>query len=184
MPEVRRLILAMTGPYEERGFRLGWSWTYMTIEEAVTAERYAELSSDLSVELAAMVHGQQPDETTEPLPAQPRLLLGRRGVGPGLVLAAGANHRIGQQHCPGARRKQQQVGLSPLLEASLDRAHRRGAPPISMNHILLWRDGGHRPAVEPFGGLRRHVDAAVAVRDAIVVVPVGAVEGDAAFGDV
>lgn len=24
------------------GFRLGWSWTYMTIEEAVTAERYAE----------------------------------------------------------------------------------------------------------------------------------------------
>jgi hypothetical protein len=25
VPEVRRLILAMTGPYEERGFRLGWS---------------------------------------------------------------------------------------------------------------------------------------------------------------
>ena len=25
VPEVRRLILAMTGPYEERDFRLGWS---------------------------------------------------------------------------------------------------------------------------------------------------------------
>src|SRR5215208_8253475 len=25
VPEVRRLILAMSGPHEERGFRLGWS---------------------------------------------------------------------------------------------------------------------------------------------------------------
>src|SRR5215213_1532124 len=57
-------------------------------------------------------------------------------------------------------------------------------PHISIDEKLLWRHSRHRPAVEPFCGLRRHIDAAVAVRDAIVIVPVGAVEGDPTFSDI
>src|ERR671924_44166 len=67
------------------------------------------------------------------------------------------------------------------LDLNLD-LHLR--PRISMNHILLRRHGGHGPAVEPFGGLRRHVDAAVTVRNAVVVVPVGAVKGDPTLSNV
>jgi len=45
-------------------------------------------------------------------------------------------------------------------------------------------DGRGSPAEEPFGGLRCQVDAAVAARATIVVVPVGAMEGNPTFGDV
>ena len=42
---------------------------------------------------------------------------------------------------------------------------------------------GQRPAEEPLGLLDAHIDAAVAHRDAEVIVPVGAVEGMAFFGE-
>jgi len=46
------------------------------------------------------------------------------------------------------------------------------------------RVGRHRPAEDPLGLLRQQVDAAVAARPAVVVVPVGAVKGDPAAGEV
>src|SRR5436190_1874888 len=38
-----------------------------------------------------------------------------------------------------------------------------------------------RPTEEPFGGLCRQVDAAMTARMAIIIVPIGAMKGDAAF---
>ena len=52
------------------------------------------------------------------------------------------------------------------------------------HQILVRRDRGQCPAEDPPGVLRAHVDAAVAVRVAEVVVPVGAMQGHAVVGDV
>ena len=50
-------------------------------------------------------------------------------------------------------------------------------------HVLLFKGyEGHRPAEEPFGGLRGHVNAAMAARASIIIVPVGAMEGDTFLG--
>ena len=52
-------------------------------------------------------------------------------------------------------------------------------------HVLLFKGyEGHRPAEEPFGGLRCHVDATMAARTSIVVMPVGAVKGNTLLGEV
>jgi len=45
VPEVRRLILAMTGPHEERDFRLGWS-LWRRVHQAV-AKRCPAAKRDL-----------------------------------------------------------------------------------------------------------------------------------------
>src|SRR6266498_216645 len=57
-------------------------------------------------------------------------------------------------------------------------------PNISIRKRLIGRYGRNCPAEEPFCSLRRHIEAAMAVRMTIVVVPVGAMEGDAALRDV
>ena len=52
-------------------------------------------------------------------------------------------------------------------------------------HVLLFKGyEGHRPAEEPFSGLRCHVDATMAARTSIVVMPVGAVKGNTLLGEV
>ena len=52
-------------------------------------------------------------------------------------------------------------------------------------HVLLFKGyEGHRPAEEPFGGLRCHIDAAMTAWASIVIVPVGAVKGDALLSEI
>src|SRR5687767_8730838 len=55
---------------------------------------------------------------------------------------------------------------------------------ISIDKIFLRWHSWHGPAVEPFGGLWRHIDTTVTVRDTIVVVPVRPVERDPVLGNV
>ena len=52
-------------------------------------------------------------------------------------------------------------------------------------HVLLFKGHeGHGPAEKPFGGLWCHIDAAMAARTSIVVVPVGAMKGDPLLSEI
>src|SRR5574341_201671 len=55
---------------------------------------------------------------------------------------------------------------------------------VSIYQFLIKWHGGQRPAIQPFGGLRRQVDAAMAARTPKVIMPVGAMEGNTIFIDV
>src|SRR5215208_1669494 len=69
-----------------------------------------------------------------------------------------------------------ELRLEPALHFDL---HSGAHIPISQR--LFWRYAGDRPAEEPFGGLWRHVEAAMTVRVAVIIVPVCTVERDATF---
>src|SRR5215217_7475226 len=55
---------------------------------------------------------------------------------------------------------------------------------MTVSQLLIWWHRGNAPTVEPFGGLRCQVDAAMTARPTKVVVPVGAVEGNSIFPDI
>src|SRR5690242_12038036 len=57
-------------------------------------------------------------------------------------------------------------------------------PDIAIGQRFVRWHTGFRPAEEPFRSLGRQIDAAMAVRMTIVIVPVRAMEGDPAFGDI
>src|SRR5258706_6773074 len=55
---------------------------------------------------------------------------------------------------------------------------------IPVNKFLVNRHGWDRPAEKPFRSLRRQVDTAMTARMSIIIVPISAMKGDAAFGDI
>jgi hypothetical protein len=69
VPEVRRLILAMSGPHEERGFRLGWS-LWRRAHQAV-AKRCHAAKRDLLRPRAP--GGTQPEPATTAMPPLPTM---------------------------------------------------------------------------------------------------------------
>jgi hypothetical protein len=54
---------------------------------------------------------------------------------------------------------------------------------IALHEVVLVRRHGIGPEINPLRHADRHVDAAVTARQAVVVVPVGAVNGDAVVSE-
>jgi hypothetical protein len=69
VPEVRRLILAMSGPHEERGFRLGWS-LWRRAHQAVAKRCHAAKRDLLRPRPPG---GAQPEPTTTAMPPLPTM---------------------------------------------------------------------------------------------------------------
>lgn len=50
--------------------------------------------------------------------------------------------------------------------------------------IIVWRDRGCRPAVDPFGGLGGHIHTAMAAWVTIIVVPVSSMKRNPISGEI